>query len=687
MNTAGAISASRRPVPFGHGPVWRRRDLTAASPMTAEPAFGCWGSWDKRGACRPRAVGPRRQFAKSAINQVYDKIQKCFSDNAFVEKWVAGPGMAPFAENRLRSAVKYANRAVVVVDIVASTRLIELDELGTISRWLDFVQRVEADILPNEAGRLVKSLGDGMLLEFQNVKQAVAAAIAIQDAITEAEAEMPDDRAIRLSIGVELCDLLVDARDVYGHGVNLAARLCALAGPGEVVVSAAVQDRLTQDIDGDIEDLGECFVKHLSEPLRAYRIRGARTNDRPEARHHVAALLPTVAVLPLEPWAAIGADQRFLGDVLVDTIIETLSRSQSINVISRLSTAAFRGRTWDTTEIHRHLNADYAVSGSYWLEGQRVHIAIELSKLADGAVIWSRRFTGDVDHAGQLIADASAEIASDTTSSIVRHELVRARLLPIPTLEAHTLLLSAVALMHRQTLHDFQLAHDVLDELVTRMPRHPIPWAWLAHWQVLKMQQGWSSDIDRDGRLALDQSKRALDIDPECAIALTADGLVNTHFPKRLDTALDRYRSAVAANPNNALSWLLKGALHAFMDDGQTAVDNSERALALSPLDPHRYYFDTLSATSSLAAGENTRALELADRSLRANRRHSSTLRVKVAALWRLGRYDEARTAARELLKVEPRFTVSGWLERTPSASFKLGEEFSDILRNVGVPE
>lgn len=171
------------------------------------------------------------------------------------------------------------------------------------------------------------------------------------------------------------------------------------------------------------------------------------------------------------------------------------------------------------------------------------------------------------------------------------------------------------------------------------------------------------------------------------SVNATTDGLVHTHFTKRLDAARDSYQRAVDANPNFSLAWLLKGTMHAFMDEGAIALADTTRAGELSPLDSHKYYYDSLTATACLAAGEDERALAMSEASSRANRRHTSTLRVKIAAQWRLGQAEEAHKTAVELMALEPGLTVSCWLSRSPTAPFSLGREFAETLRQVGVPD
>jgi class 3 adenylate cyclase/tetratricopeptide (TPR) repeat protein len=592
---------------------------------------------------------------------------------------------SPGEETGLARPMVWAKRAVLLIDVVESVRLIEQDETGAVSRWLGFVEHVRNRILPDMSGRIVKSLGDGLLIDFADVRAAVAAAFAIQQASNRGNAGVPPERQMHLRMGLEVSDVIVEADDVHGRGVNLAARLLTLAGPGEIIISAHARDQLTADLDAEIEDLGDCFVRHLSEPVRAYRV--GPTGPKPILRSVMPheELAPAIAVVPFAARQA-SAEHDIVGEVLAEEIIRALSHAPDLSVISRLSTTVFRGRAVTLSEISSHLNAEYVLSGVYSVDGDQVTLDTELAEVKSGRIVWTDRIKDRV--AGILRGEREliGRVVSEVSTAIVTRELQRAQSQPLPTLKAYTLLLGAIALMHRLALRDFEQAYQLLQTLIERGGRHPIPHAWLAHWHVLRAQQGWSSDPRQDAVRALEGTKRALDADPDCSHALAVDGLVHTHFLKRFDIAEERYDQAIKTNPSNALAWLLRGTQYAFMGEGQRAVDDTQRALTLSPLDPHRYYYDSLAASAHLAARQYTQALESTQRSLRANRKHTSTLRVMAVAQWQLGRHEEARKTAQELLTLEPGLTVSRWLERSPSAPYPVGQEIARILRQAGVP-
>ncbi len=582
--------------------------------------------------------------------------------------------------------IERAHRVVLIADIVESVRLIEADEEGVVKRWLGLVRQIENDLMPVNKAHLVKSLGDGLLLEFEDSRTALMAAFAIQQASARDNQGMPPDKFILLRIGIEESDVIINERDIFGHGVNLAARLASLAGPGETVVSAAVREQITPDLDADVEDLGACFLKHVKSPVRAYRVRSPGANPPPRLAAAPVNLLPTLAVIPFTG-RGVGQEHEVLGEILAEELIRDFSYSQDLNIISRLSTTTFRRRIVSLDEVRDHLNANYILSGSYRVDGDHIRVDAELAEAKSSAVVWSEHIEDRLSGITSGESDIIGRLVTDVRSKIVARELQLSRLQGLPTLEGYSLLLGAVGLMHGQSKVDFDRAQAMLEALIERTPRQATPQAWLAKWHVLKVQQGWAEDSELEARRALACAHRALDADPNSSLAMAIDGMVHTNLLKRLDLAQESYQRAVEANPNDSLAWLLKGTMHAFRGEGSPAVEGTQRALSLSPLDPIRYFYDSLSATALNAAGKYEQGLELATRSLRANKTHSSTLRTIAIAQWQLGREDEARKTVQELLCLEPSLTVSEFLERSPAASYKIGNEWADTLRKAGLPE
>jgi TolB-like protein len=396
-------------------------------------------------------------------------------------------------------------------------------------------------------------------------------------------------------------------------------------------------------------------------------------------------LRPTLAVIPFVERAA-APEHQVVGEVLADDIIAALSRSSELDVISRLSTTVFRGRDTSIDEVSRYLTANYVLSGAYRKVGRKLRLNVELASSEPGTILWSDSLEGNA-HGLMSGKDGVVDnIVTGVSMAIMSRELHRAQSQPLPTLESYTLLMGAIALMHRLSERDFDRSRAMLLALTERVPRQAIPWAWMTKWHVLRVQQGWSDDPDADARHALDCGRRALEADPHCTLALVNSGFVHTNLLKQLDIAEEQYALALRINPNDAMAWLLKGTLHAFKGEGKRAMENTERSLKLSPLDPHRFFYDSLAATAALSAGKYDRAIELAKRSLRANRTHTSTFRALAISQWQLGLHSEARGTVSELLRLEPSLTVTRYRERHPSGGYETGKIWSKALLEAGVP-
>ncbi|POF28240.1 hypothetical protein [Roseibium marinum] len=393
--------------------------------------------------------------------------------------------------------------------------------------------------------------------------------------------------------------------------------------------------------------------------------------------------VPTVTVLPLLS-IENNPELTVLGDWFAEEICRSLSRTNLLSVISHLSSRAFAGRRIDIEVIRDKLGVDYCVSGNIHKLDDQVITDVDFLDASSGRILWTRRFSGKfrdfISDAGQgltnIVQAVGSAIASDTLN------YVRGR--PITEISDHRLLMAGVSLMHRTTLRDFAQSRELLDEAVKRSPRSAEVLAWRGKWHILSVVNGWSSDPAQDTKSAVGSTAKALDIDPENAFCLTIDGFAHNNLLRRLDVASERYGMALTENPNEALSWLLRGALFAFQDAGQQAVHAAEKARQLSPIDPFKYFFDSLCSTAYLSAGDYTQALKFADMSLERNQRHLSTLRAKITALHFLDRTEEARDVGEELRRRQPGFSVEAYMRAHPAADYHLGQNVARALSAVG---
>lgn len=576
-------------------------------------------------------------------------------------------------------------RAIVVVDVVESVRLMQANEADVIDRWRRFVNEVRTHVLPVHGGRLVKSLGDGLLLEFESVSPAVAASLDIQRRVLPFNVGRAADAVMSLRIGVHFANVVVDELDIYGAGVNLSARIAALAQPGEVVVTAEVRDGMVDGLDAKTEDLGECYLKHLPAPVRAYRV--SEPNQVVQSREvpQLPELRPTVAVIPFR---AVTDDStaQIIGDILADEVIAGLSSTADMNVISRLSSSAFRNRNATLSEIAEHLRARYVVSGTVFASGHKVKLVIELADAASGSVLWADGLFGDFRDVFLADRELVATIVSSVANAIIQSEVRGAAAQSLPTLQSYSLMLGAITLMHRSSVADFDRARLMLEHLIDRERGHARPYAWLANWHALRVTQSQSASPQDDTNRALEHARRALDRDPQCALALAIDGVLQINLVKDLDTAEQRLDASIASNPNEALAWLFKGVLHGFRGEGPQAERASAQALSLSPLDPLRYYYDTLAASAALGALNFEGAILLAQRSLRANKTHPSTYRALAIAQALTGESVAAAATVTRLLELTPRYTVSDFKVLSGFSAGPLKDTFADALRSAGLP-
>jgi adenylate cyclase len=596
---------------------------------------------------------------------------------------VAAPTESPIWPDLQR-----ARKAIVVVDIVESVRLIHDHEIDVIDRWRRFIHEITTNVLSVRGGRLVKSLGDGLLLEFAQVPSAAAAAIDMQRRIEAYNAQRAPDAVIALRVGVHVSDVIVDHLDVYGKGVNLAARLATLARPGEIVVSDEVRDMLVSGVDADVEDLGDMFVKHLDGAVRAYRLGAAAAAPGLDtlAQRRASDLRPGVAVIPFE--CTVGHDPGdLLGEALADEVISQLARSAELHVISGLSTRSLKGRRLGVEEIAAHLGAAYILSGRYRLAGDRIRLNVELADVGSRRVLWADAFETTALAAFDPDAPLADLIVTGMSRAILDRELDLALTYPMPALQTYTLLFGAITLMHRASPAQFDRARQMLEHLAYRQGRRGVAHAWLAKWHVLRVVQGWAPDVAEERSQALAQAARALDANPQNSLALSIGGLVHGYLKKDMTTAGRMYADALAANPNEPLAWLFSSTWHAYRGEGVEAEKAGDMALRLSPLDPMRYFFDSLASTALLAGSNWQKSIELAQRSVKANRQHASTWRTLAYALVMSDRVDEAKVAVNELLAIEPSYTVRAFRDRFPGREGPMADPWASALSTAGLPD
>ncbi len=574
----------------------------------------------------------------------------------------------------------------MVMDVVESVRLMELDEDDFVRRWQQLVAHAEQQVLPLHGGRIVKSLGDGLMLEFANAPSCAKAAFMLQQFSRQMNDGRPLDKRMHLRMGGHVAEFVADKHDIYGTDVNLTARFATLAGPDEVVATAEFRDQLTADLDADIEDMGECHLKHVEYPVRAYRIgpAGHAPVLVPQS-DYAAPLQRTIAVIPFE--ARSNEPEHFaIGELIADGVIAQISRTAELRVISRLSSTSFRGRNTPGEEIARTLGATYALGGSYVASSGKLLITTELTETRTGEVIWAERLHGDLADLLQAESELSHRIAAGAHQAVMKTEVQRSLAQPLPTLESSSLLLGSISLMHRSTRYDFERSRQALEHLIERHGRAAAPRAWLAKWYVLKVVQGMSESHSVDAKRALELTWRAMDIEPDNALILAIQGYIHCQLSGETALAASKIEQSIRLNPNESLAWLYKSVWSSMWGEAEASVREGQIAADLSPIDPMKYYYDMILACGHSMNHDYAKAITLAQRSLRANRHHQPTLRVLLHAQTQSGLIDDAKVTLDKLLVEKPDLTVSGYLSMGGTASSSR-QEVARVLRLLGVPE
>jgi adenylate cyclase len=588
--------------------------------------------------------------------------------------------------DQLRPALTTHRAVILVVDLVESVRLMQLDELGVVERWQAFMHHVQEELLPALGGRLVKSLGDGLLAEFNAAASAVTAAAQMHRWMDQCCAPLRDGARLGLRAGLHASDVYEARLDLLGVGVNLAARIAGLAQPGETIASVQVRDLLHDPLDADIHDLGDCHLRHIPEPVRVYRIGPPQGPDSlPSRDADPSGLLLSIAVIPFyAPLATASA--HGIGDLIADGLIDRLSRSSGLRVVSRLSTAAFRDRPAALAEIAQRLQVRYVIAGSYVADGQALHIRAELADATSGQVLWSDRVSGSLAELLTIDCEPLHELADAVHRQLLEASVEKATVAPLPALSSYELFLGGVALMHRASPASFETSRRLLESLTDRHRRIALPHAWLAKWHVLRSIQGAVDDPRQAAAMALEHTARALDLEPRSALALAIEGFVHCHLRKDLDTAGVRLEQACAANPSEGFAWLFLAVTKAFQGEAQAALVHARRALTLSPMDPLRYYYESLMASCEFAAGHHADALAWGERSLKRNRQHLSTLRILIAAHAALGEEVQAVELARDVLRLRPDYTVSAYRAHSVAALYPFGQRVAEAMQAAGIP-
>ncbi len=442
--------------------------------------------------------------------------------------------------------------AILAADVVGYSRLMELDEAGTLTALKAHREELIDPTIAEHRGRIVKLMGDGALVEFASVVDAVTCAAAIQKGMTGRNDSVAADRHFELRIGVHLGDIIVEGEDIYGEGVNVAARLEGLAEPGGICLSSDAYRQVRGKVEVDFEDLGEREVKNLVEPLRVYRVAINGPSPAPTLTPTKPLPLPdkpSIAVLPFDNMSG-DPEQEFFADGIAEDVITALSRFRSLFVIARNSSFSYVGTSPDIRTVARELGVRYVVEGSVRMAGNRVRITAQLIDATSGNHLWADRFDGGLDDVFDLQDQITEQIVVAVEPEIGARERERARRKPPENLDAWELVQRGLSHLHRMNKADRTEAIRLFREAVALDPEFAAAHAHLAY-AVSASVTFYAEDTAKDAVSGRAAAEQAVSLDPNEPLAHFALGRLHI-FAGEFEMAIGEMQTAIAINPNFA---------------------------------------------------------------------------------------------------------------------------------------
>jgi TolB-like protein/class 3 adenylate cyclase/tetratricopeptide (TPR) repeat protein len=581
--------------------------------------------------------------------------------------------------------------AILAADVAGYSRLMGADEEGTLAHLKSFRKTLVDPSIVEHRGRIVKTTGDGMLVEFASAVDAARCAIEIQRGMAEQNANEPHDNRIKFRIGVHVGDIIIDDSDIFGDGVNIAARLEGIAEPGGVCISDDAHRQIRGKVDIPFEDMGSQILKNIAEPMRVWRMRisGQPVSGSPQAASfgtfQPLALpdKPSIAVLPFQNMSG-DPEQEYFADGIAEDVLTTLSKIQELMVIARYSSFVFKGQTRDIREIGRILGARYVLEGSLRKVGNRVRLTAQLIDSLDGHHLWADRYDGCVDDVFDLQDRITQEIVSALEVKLAFGEQARvwrkrsgSPLVYEYFLKGQSLYVNFDKHTHAQARAEFERALEI----------NPVftPALYLLGLTLTDQARfGWEQDRAATYEAALDCAARALAADPGCGEAYIVIGYVRA-FQRRHEEAVTAGEKAVALIPSGAAAYHMAGMYHGYAGDFQKAALYEEQAQRLSPIELNVSMVDEARARFHL--GDFIAARDTALRVLTEKPRWLTAQTTLIAALWSLGREDDARSVAKELLTGHPGFSLSRWARGLPYRRQEDLDTLLNPLRMAGLPE
>jgi adenylate cyclase len=592
------------------------------------------------------------------------------------------------AKERPEERVDRRLAAIFAGDIAGYGRLMGADEEGTLHQLKAHRKELVDPKIPEHRGRVVKTTGDGMLVEFVSVVDAVRCAVDIQRGMAERNSEVPADKRIEFRVGINVGDIISDANDIYGDGVNVAARLEALAEPGGIMVSRTVHDQVRDKLSFGFEDLGEQTVKNISHPIGVHRVSlaqvaplAAAESAAPSKSESASSNRPSIAVLPFTNMSG-DPEQEYFADGISEDIITGLSKLRWFFVIARNSSFAYKGKAIDVKRAARELGVRYVLEGSVRKGGNRVRITAQLIDAATGNHIWADRYDGDLTDIFALQDEITRKVVVAIEPKLLEAEGIRSQSRSTEDLGAWDMVMQATSLFWRLTKTEGEAAIAMLKQAVERYPDYAAAHSMLAFAMLTSRLLGWTLTAPQV-KEAETLAARAAELDDSDPWAHLALGYV-AHTMRRTDDAAEEYQRAIDLNPNFAAAHGYLGFTLAMAGRTDEATTHLEQAIRMSPQDPQNAIFNMALGVAHYLAGRYTEAITFGRKAVQQRDGTTAGHRIYIASLAQAGQIEDARIALQHLRELMPNISIA-WCEQhvpyTPGPMAK----FLDGLRKAGL--
>jgi adenylate cyclase len=551
--------------------------------------------------------------------------------------------------------IKRKLAAILAADIAGYSRLMGADEAGTLDRLKEYRRELIDPKNKQYRGRVVKTTGDGILIEFPSVVDAVSCSIEVQQGMRERNADIAPEKRIEFRIGINLGDVIIEGRDLYGDGVNIAARLEGLAEPGGICISQTVLNHVRGKIAFDVEDLGEQALRNIAQPVHVYRL--PLGTNRGESAFRSSGLVlalpdkPSIAVLPFQNMSG-DPDQDYFADGIVEEIITSLSRIRWLFVIARNSSFTYKGRAIDVKQVGRELGVRYVLEGSVRKAGNRMRITAQLIDAISGAHLWADRFDGPMEDIFELQDSVASSVAGVIEPTLQAAEILRSAQRPTADLTAYDLYLRARASAQSWDRQGVLRALDLLGHALERNPNYASALALAAICLQNLHANGWGEDQERLRQQGVEYARRALQVAGDDPVILEEVAFVLGYFERDINPAFVLIDRSLELNPSFAMGWLRSGWLRLWSGQADLAIEHLEKSLRLNPRRKAPASFAI--GVAHFFARRLDQSAAMLSLSLQENPNWPPTYRFLASCFAHMGRPREAQDMVRRLRELTP---------------------------------